>query len=86
MEQVPAHNFLIIAGGLNAKLGPVEVKFTHNSSTNCNGEMLKDFMDEFNLFSANNNFMKPKGQLWTFEYPSGERTQLDCSLSKEMEK
>ena len=34
-----------------------------NSSSNHNGEMLKDFMDEFNLFSANNNFMKPKGQL-----------------------
>ena len=21
--------------------------------------------------------MKPKGQLWTFEYPSGERAQID---------
>ena len=28
------------------------------------GEILRDFMDEFNLFSANNSFMKPKGQLW----------------------
>ena len=34
-------------------------------------------MDEFNLFSANNSFMKPKGQLWTFEYPNGDRSQLD---------
>ena len=42
--------------------------------------MLKDFMDDFNLFSANKNFMKPKGQLWTFEYPSGERAQLDYVL------
>ena len=45
-----------------------------------NGEILRDFMDEFNLFSANNSFMKPKGQLWTFEYPSGERAQLDYVL------
>ena len=74
VEQVPAHNFLIIfiAGDLNVKLGPDEVNFTYNSATNNNGETLKVFMDEFNLFSANNNFMKPKGQLWTFEYPSGE--------------
>ena len=34
-------------------------------------------MDEFNLFSANDSFVKPKGQLWTFEYLSGERAQLD---------
>ena len=45
VEQVSAHNFLIIAGDLNAKLGPDEVNFTYNSSTNRNGENLKDFMD-----------------------------------------
>ena len=80
VEQVPAHNFLAIAGDFNAKLGPDDVNFTYNSSTNRNGEMLGDFMDEFNLFSANNSFMKSKGQLWTFEYPSGERAQLDYIL------
>ena len=77
VEQVPLHNFLVIAGDLNAKLGPDEVNFTFNSKTNRNGEILKDFTDEFNLFSSNNSFMKPKGQLWTFEYPSGERAQID---------
>ena len=41
VEQVPAHNFLVIAGDLNAKLGPDEVNFTYNSSTNRNGEMLR---------------------------------------------
>ena len=80
VEQVPLHNFLVISGDLNAKLGPDEVNFTYNSSTNRNGELLKDFMDEFNLFSANNTFMKPKGQLWTFEYPSGQRAQIDYLL------
>ena len=39
--------------------------------------MLLDFLEEFNLFTSNNYFMKPKGQLWTFEYPSGDRAQLD---------
>ena len=57
VQQVPLHNFLVIAGDLNAKLGPEEVPFTYNSITNRNGELLKDFMDEFSLFSANNNFM-----------------------------
>ena len=39
VEQVPAHHFLIIAGDLNAKLGPDEVNFTYNSSTNQNREI-----------------------------------------------
>ena len=54
VEQVPLHNFFSIAGDLNAKLGPDEARFTYNEETNRNGEMLKDFMEEFNLFS----FMK----------------------------
>ena len=77
VEQVPLHNFLIISGDLNAKLGPDDVKFTYNNETNRNGELLIDFMKEFNLFSSNTSFMKPKGQLWTFEYPKGGRAQLD---------
>ena len=77
LEQIPLHNFVVIAGDLNAKLGPQDVPFSYNPSTNRNGEYLKELLDEFNLFSANNHFMKPKGQLWTFEYPSGERAQLD---------
>jgi len=32
-------------------------------------------MEEFNLFSANNKFMKPKDQLWMFEYFNGDRAQ-----------
>ena len=38
--------------------------------------MLIDFIQEFNLFISNAHFMKRKGQLWTFEYPSGDRAQL----------
>ncbi|XP_036369762.1 uncharacterized protein LOC118768073 [Octopus sinensis] len=77
IEQVPLHNFLVIAGDLNARLGPDETKFTFNSKTNRNGEMLKDFLEEFNLYTSNNSFMKPKGQLWTFESPLGDRAQID---------
>ena len=77
VAEVPLHNFLVISGHLNAKLGPENVKFTYNTETNRNVEHLIDFMKEFNLFSSNTSFMKPKGQLWTFEYPNGGRAQLD---------
>jgi len=43
VEQVPPHNFLVIAGDLNSKLGSDAVKNTFDSTTNRNGEMLLDF-------------------------------------------
>ena len=80
IQQIPLHNFVSICGDFNAKLGPDDVPFTFNSETNRNGKLLKDLMDEFNLFSSNSSFMKPKGHLWSFEYPNGERTQIDYIL------
>ena len=80
MENVPAHNFLTIPGDFNAKLGPDDAKFTYHTETNCNGELLVDFMEEFNLFPANTKFMKSKNKLWTFEYPNGAKAQLDYVL------
>ena len=63
IEQVPLRNFLFIAGDLNAKLGSDEARCSFNSKTNRNGEMLIDFIQEFNLFISNPHFMKPKGKL-----------------------
>ena len=80
LESVPKHNLLAVLGDLNAKLGPEEQKFTYNTATNRNGELLSDLMEEFSLFCSNCSFMKSKQQLWTFEYPSGKRAQLDYIL------
>ena len=80
LESVPKHNLLAVLGDFNAKLGPDDQKFTYNTTTNRNGEFLSDLMEEFSLFCSNCSFMKPKNQLWTFEYPSGKRAQLDYIL------
>ena len=37
-------------------------------------------MEELNLFSASNSFMKPESQMWTFEYLSGQRAQFDYMI------
>ena len=58
IEQVPLHNFLVIAGDLNAKLGSDEARFSFNSKTNRNGEFLIYFIEEYNLFISNTHFMK----------------------------
>ena len=80
LENVPAHNFVLLPGDFNAKLGPDDAQFTFNNETNRNGELLLDLMEEFNLCPANTKFMKRKHQLWTFEYPDGHRAQLDYIL------
>ena len=41
---------------------------------------MSNLIDEFSLFCSNCSFMKSKHQLWTFEYPSGKRAQLDYIL------
>ena len=56
------------------------VKFTFHTETNRNGELLLDFVEEFNLFPANTKFMKSENKLWTFEYPNGAKAQLDYVL------
>ena len=60
-ENIPLHNFLILSGDLNAKLGSPDVNFSFNEKTNRYGEKLIEYMEEYNLFSASNYFMKPKG-------------------------
>ena len=60
LESVPPHNFLSVMGDFNARLGSDLVNFIFNDNTNRNGEKLFDLMDEYNLFSANNYFMKSK--------------------------
>ena len=45
--------------------------------------MLQGFMGEFDLFSANISFMKPKGQFWTHEYPTSDRAKLYCILYRQ---
>lgn len=82
LDNVPAHNLLFVPGDFNAKLGPNDVKFTFNKETNRNGEKLLDLMEEYNLFASNAQFMKPTNQLWTFEYPNGDRAQIDYILCR----
>ena len=61
--------FVSLMGDFNARLGPDLVNFTFNDHTNRNGEKLFDLMEEYDIFSANNYFMKPKSHQWTYESP-----------------
>lgn len=79
-ENIPAHNFLVIAGDFNAQVGPADALFTYNRDTNRNGEKLVDFSVEFHLTIVNTTFMKPANKLWTLQLPTGKRSQVDYIL------
>ncbi|XP_066919040.1 craniofacial development protein 2-like [Clytia hemisphaerica] len=77
LSHIPRHNFLSIAGDFNAKLAYPDVPFSFDKATNRNGEHLLDLLQEFDLFSSNNSFMKCANHLWTFKYPNGDKAQID---------
>ena len=80
-DAVPAHNLLVVAGDFNAQIGPEDSLFTFNTKeTNRNEKKLADYAEEFQLLVTNTKFMKPANKLWTFQLPSGKRTQIDYVL------
>ncbi|XP_066927256.1 uncharacterized protein [Clytia hemisphaerica] len=68
------------AGDFNAKLAYPDVPFSFDKATNRNGEYLLDLLQEFDLFSSNNSFMKCANHLWTFKYPNSDKAQIDYIL------
>ncbi|KAJ3608527.1 hypothetical protein NHX12_025574 [Muraenolepis orangiensis] len=83
IHHVPAHNFLVILGDFNARLGPEDAPFTYHNNTNRNGEYLSALLTEHELLAANTLFRKRMGKRWTFQdRASGMLRQLDYILEK----
>ena len=81
INDVPAHNFLVVMGDYNARLGLEDVPFPYHDKTNRNGGFLKELMVECGLLAANTLFQKRPGKLWTHKNKgSGRTTQLDYIL------
>jgi len=74
-------NFQLIAGDMNAQLGRSDFhKFAFHGTSNKNGQMLEDFIQENNLICLTSKFQKHKSKLWTFTYANKTRAQLDHIL------
>ena len=81
IQRVPAHNFLVILGDFNARLGPEDAPFTFHSETNRNGGHLSALLTEHGLLATNTLFRKRMGKRWTFQNRgSGMFCQLDYIL------
>ena len=79
-KSIPAHNFLIVAGDFNSRIGLDNANFAYHELTNRNGELMLEFAQENNLIISNTTFQKKAAKLWTCELPSGYRAQLDYIL------
>ncbi|XP_072051808.1 craniofacial development protein 2-like [Amphiura filiformis] len=80
IKQVPAHNFLMVMGDFNARVGREHYKFPYHDSTNRNGKLLHTLAIENELEITNVSFCKKKSRLWTCTLPSGFKAQLDYIL------
>ena len=77
-RQIPKHNVLIIGVDLNAHLGKDSgYKYAYHQTTNRNGQMLKDYLQENNMLCLNTHFQKRHGQLWTHNSPNDFKSQID---------
>ena len=66
IDTVPPHNFPIICGDLNVRLGKDHFPFTVVDSTNRNGQSLLSFMTDNELFSCATKFQKRPTKKITF--------------------
>jgi hypothetical protein len=80
IKQVPAHNFLIVIGDFNARVGKEHYIFPYHETTNRNGELLHTLAMENDLVITNVSFRKKESRLWTCSLPSGFKAQLDYIL------
>ena len=62
---------------MNARMGPEDVQYTYNTTTNNNGNRLKEMMEEYQLLVANSQFQKKKEKLWTWISPHKTKHQID---------
>ena len=84
INQIPAHNFVMVVGDMNAHLsseGEFDPRWYHHQTTNRNGRLLRDTLDECQLEATNHRFQKRPGKLWTFQSDATlTKTQIDYIL------
>ena len=74
---VPPHAMLLISGDFNARI--IE-KCSYHQSTDRNGSLLKDFLQQENLLAGNTLYQKPVHKLCTWRHPAGHLSQIKYIL------
>jgi exonuclease III len=87
ISAVPAHNFLIVLGDFNGRLGNDVSKNSFHKETNQSGEMLRDLMEEHAHMACSIQFQKGKNKQWTWHSPPDaqqviHKQQIDYILAR----
>ena len=78
---IPKHNIVIVMGDFNAHLGKDDATYTFNNSTNSNGKLMIEYLQETNLMIGDTSFRKKKGKLWKYiSDMNGLKSQVDYIL------
>ena len=78
VKQVLEQNILIVLGDFNAQLDKNLAKYPYHETSNTNGKLVNNFIQESNLFFANAHFQKKSANLWTYiSDMSSRKTQMD---------
>lgn len=67
LRDVPAHNFLMVLGVLNATLIPEDVLFTYHDTANRNGALLAELLSETGFLADNTFLKKRRGKMCTYK-------------------
>ena len=77
VEDIPLHSMLFIGGDMNAQIAQ---GFSMHDTSNRNGLLLHEFIDQHNLIIGNVSFQKSSNKLWTFRSPTGALSQIDFCM------
>ena len=76
--QIPNNNVIIIGRDLNEHIGKDSgYKYAYHQTTDRNGQMLEDYLQENNILSLNTHFQKIHSKLWTHNSPNDFKSQID---------
>ena len=75
-------DMLVVTGDFNTHIGRDVVKYSFHESSNSNGKLVHDFVEEAGLFIINIPFQKKLKNLWTFiSDMSGTKFQIDYTMN-----
>lgn len=77
VEDIPPHAMLLIGGDMNAQIAK---GFSIHDTTNRNGQLFIDFIEQHNFVIGNTSFQKSTNKLWTFRSPKGDLSQIDFCI------
>ena len=83
IRDIPLHNFVVLMGDINARIGPSNThiktvgRYPYHKETNDNGSRLIGLCEANNMCIATTRKPPPDRHKWSWQHPNGNKAQLD---------